>query len=111
MERASRVGIAVHIPVAETALEVSVVEHEDTERYDQHDHDYDREAAADEDRRQRGAGTGRCLGAQRPPGCPIPVLKTVVGEPPTLSILLRHESIMKGRPVGTSPVRAREVRT
>jgi hypothetical protein len=49
MERAGHVGIAVHISVAETSLEVCVVDHEYAYRDEQHDHDHDSEAAADED--------------------------------------------------------------
>jgi len=110
MERAGCVGVAVDVSVAETALEVGVVNREDHSRDDQNDYDDERESTADENCRQHRATPGRDLRTKRSPGRPIPVLQTIVGDPTTLRILPWHESIMKGPQVGPSQARALEDR-
>lgn len=78
MERARDVRVAVRPAIAEIALEVGVVEDEDNEANEEHQHDNESKAAADQHRRQRGALSRGRLGADRPPGRPVPVLKPVV---------------------------------
>ena len=98
MQRACGVaGGAVRPSVTERLLEFGAVESQDYKADPENKGDHQRETASDEHSRHRRAPAGGRLRAERPPGSAIPVLQAVVGDPPALSVLPWHESIMKGR--------------
>src|SRR5690348_1706142 len=97
LRRLERAGclrvLRVVVPAVAEALAERAAVDEDHPADHQHDHDEQRKSAADQDRRQRGDAAARRRLSDRPPYRSVPVLQTVVGDPCSIRVLSRHQSV------------------
>src|SRR5438093_12955217 len=91
VEGAGQVRVPVRVAVAEPALKVGAVEHEDGQADPEQKHDDQREPAADQHRgHRRNPPALPRLRAYRPPRVAVPVLEPVLRDPAALRVLPWH---------------------